>query len=130
MIVLLFAIVNLLRHPASVGIRAQKLSCLGTRDGGNKNASFGVVHERKEKRDERLKVRSQHVEEQFFARSRRLIEQIRALSDQLDAMDVANGRAVNQLHVSWMRMMWLPLVRHDLNRGRYSLTHGVPGGPP
>jgi len=62
-------------------------------DGGNKYASFGVVHECKETtHDERLMVRSQHVEEQFGAQSRRLMEQIRALSDELDAMDVANGR--------------------------------------
>jgi len=32
------------------------------------------------------------MEEQFVARSRQLMEQIKALSDQLDAMDVANGR--------------------------------------
>lgn len=34
----------------------------------------------------------QHVDEQFVARSRRLMEQIRTLYDQLDAMDVANNR--------------------------------------
>jgi len=62
-------------------------------NGRNRYASFGVVLERKETtRDERLAIRSQHLEEQFVARSRRLMEQIRALSDQLDAMDVANGR--------------------------------------
>jgi hypothetical protein len=50
------------------------------------------VHERKkETGDERLAVCSQYMEEQFVVRSRRLMEQIRALSDQLDAMDVANG---------------------------------------
>jgi hypothetical protein len=63
------------------------------RDGANTYASFRVVHERKETtRDERLVIHSQHVEEQFVALSRRLMEQIRALSNQLDAMDVAHGR--------------------------------------
>jgi hypothetical protein len=75
-----------LRHPASVGISAHQLSYNGY-------ASFGVVHERKETtHDERLVVHLQHMEEQFVAKSRRLMEQIRASSNQLDAMDVANGR--------------------------------------
>jgi len=37
--------------------------------------------------------------------------------------------AINQLHVSWMRMMWLPLVRRDLNGKRYGLTRRVRNGP-
>jgi hypothetical protein len=46
------------------------------------------------------------------------MEQIKALSDQLDAMMLLMVVHVKQLHVSWMRMMWLTLVRPDLNGRR------------
>jgi hypothetical protein len=63
------------------------------RDEGNIYASFGVVNEHKETtRDEQLAVRSQRVEEQFVGWSRQLMEQIKTLSNQLDAMDVTNSR--------------------------------------
>jgi hypothetical protein len=94
-ILLLFVIANhyatlhqLVLEPSNFPAMVQR-----KRDGGNTYASFGVMHERKETpRDERLAIRSQHVEEKFVAQSRQLMEQIRALSDQLDAMDGANGR--------------------------------------
>jgi hypothetical protein len=51
------------------------------RNRGNRYASFGVVHERKETtHDERLVVHLQRMDEQFVARSR-LMEHIKALSD-------------------------------------------------
>ena len=60
------------------------------RDRGNKYASLGVVHERKETtHDERLTVRLQPEEEQFALQ--RLMKQIKALSDQIAAIEVANG---------------------------------------
>jgi hypothetical protein len=46
------------------------------REGGERYASFGVVHECKETaHDERLAIHSQHVDEEFDGRSRQLMEQ-------------------------------------------------------
>jgi hypothetical protein len=70
-ILLLFAIVNLLCHPASVGIKAEQLFYHGTKKTRRRKyiyGSFGVVHESKETtRDEQLAVCLQRVKEQFVA---------------------------------------------------------------
>jgi len=62
------------------------------RDEGNIYIYIYIYVYKETTRDERLAVRSLRVEEQFVTSSRRLMEQIRTLSNQLDAMDVANCR--------------------------------------
>jgi len=62
---------QLVSEPGNFPAMAQR-----KREGGERYASFGVVHECKETaHDERLAIHSQHVDEEFDGRSRQLMEQ-------------------------------------------------------